>query len=402
MKWFLMLLLALLLVAVVANGMLLDNGYILISYGDTTFETTLWMGLALIVVVFAVLWLLKMLLLLVLSSMNLVVPITANSRSRRARRNSSKGILNLLKGNWKVAHRQLARAANEGESPLVNYIAAARAAHEIGDEPLAGEYLRRADEAVPSAGIAVGITQAQLHLSGGQLEQALAALKALRRKMPRHPYVLKLLMRTYYRLHDWSNLEKLLPVLSKYKLVDEKDIRKLQSEAYQHLFEQAFQRGRKEQDATVRLRDVDAVWDLLNRQQKQDEVLVHHCARCLIRLKAWDRTEQLLVKSLKKRYSDRLVELYGKIQSTNPSRQLKFAESLNVEYPDHAQLLTALGRICLLNELWGKAREYFEQSLKISRSTVVCNELGQLLAQLGEHQASTEYFREGIQLATRR
>ncbi|MCL6416134.1 hypothetical protein MIB92_10755 [Aestuariirhabdus sp. Z084] len=402
MKWFLMLLLALLVMAVVANGMVLDNGYILISYGDTTFETTLWMGLLLLIVIYAALWALRALIWLLLASLNLVVPVTASSRLKRARVNASRGLLNLMKGNWKLAHRQLGRAAAEGESPLVNYLAAARAAHLMGDEQLTGEYLRSADADIPGAAIAVGITQAQLHLSSGQLEQALAVLKELRRKVPTHPYMLKLLMRTYYRLRDWENVQRLLPTLERYKVFPQEEIRKLQSEAYEQLFQQACERGLRPSEVENRFRYVDQLWDNLNRKQKKDEVLVAYCARCLIRMGAWERAEQLLSKALRQHYSDPLMELYGRVRCEEPAKQLTKAEALLREYPENPVLLIALGRICLANELWGKAREYFEQSLKISRTSVACNELGQLLAQLGEHEASTRFFREGLELATAR
>ncbi|WP_426415148.1 heme biosynthesis HemY N-terminal domain-containing protein [Aestuariirhabdus sp. LZHN29] len=400
MKWFLMLLLALLAMALVANGMVLDNGYILIAYGDTTFETTLWMGLLLILVLLCIVWCAKALLWLLLASLNLVVPVTAGSRLRRARVNASRGLLNLIKGNWKSAHRQLGRAAAEGESPLVNYLAAARAAHLMGDEQLTGEYLRRADADVPGATVAVGITQAQLYLSSGQLEQALAVLKELRRKVPRHPYMLKLLVRVYYRLHDWEGLQGLLPVLERYQVLPADEILKLQGEAYAKLFALACEKGARAAEAES-LQQADLIWDGLSRKQKQDEVLVAHYANCLIRLQAWERAEQLLSKSLRRHYSDRLMELYGRVRSADISSQLIKAEALLKEHPDNPVLLIALGRICLANELWGKARESFEKSLKLTRSTVACNELGQLLAQLGEHEESTRYFREGLELATR-
>ncbi|RRJ82964.1 heme biosynthesis HemY N-terminal domain-containing protein [Aestuariirhabdus litorea] len=401
MKWFLMLLLALFVTALVANGMVLDNGYILIAYGDTTFETTLWMGLVLVLVLFAALWVIRALLWVVLGSFNLVVPVTAGSRRRRARINASRGLLNLIKGNWRTAHRQLGKAAAEGESPLVNYLAAARAAHLMGDEPLTGEYLRRADAEVPGATVAVGITQAQLHLSSGQLEQALAALNELRRKVPRHPYMLKLLVRVYYRLHEWESLQRLLPILERHRVLPAEEISKLQGEAYEQLFSQACERGLRAGKDENRLQPVDALWDSLSRKQKQDERLVEHCAHCLIRLQAWDRAEQLLSSVLRRRYSDRLMALYGRVRSSDAAAQLIKTEGLLKEHPDNPVLLIAHGRICCANELWGKARESFERSLKLSRSTVACNELGQLLAQLGEHEASTRYFREGLELATR-
>ena len=54
------------------------------------------------------------------------------------------------------------------------------------------------------------------------------------------------------------------------------------------------------------------------------------------------------------------------------------------------------------NELWGKARQYFEQSLNFQPRGETCAELARLLAALGEHEASTKYYQQGLLLMTHR
>lgn len=58
----------------------------------------------------------------------------------------------------------------------------------------------------------------------------------------------------------------------------------------------------------------------------------------------------------------------------------------------------AIGRLALRNELWGKAREYLETSLKLRKSVDAYNELGHLLAHLDEFETSSHYFQEGLLL----
>jgi HemY protein len=50
------------------------------------------------------------------------------------------------------------------------------------------------------------------------------------------------------------------------------------------------------------------------------------------------------------------------------------------------------------NQLWGKARDYFESSLKIQGSPEAFAEMARLLAHLGEHKRSTEYYQQGLLL----
>jgi HemY protein len=65
-------------------------------------------------------------------------------------------------------------------------------------------------------------------------------------------------------------------------------------------------------------------------------------------------------------------------------------------------LLLTLGRLCLQNRLWGKARDYLESSLRLQRSPETCAELARLLAQLGDTERSNLLFQEGLGLLDER
>jgi HemY protein len=105
---------------------------------------------------------------------------------------------------------------------------------------------------------------------------------------------------------------------------------------------------------------------------------------------------------LKRHYDTHLVRLYGLLRGRDPVRQLHAAEGWLKEHPRDAGLLLTLGRLCLLNQLWGKAREYFESSLTFQRHPEACTELAGLLAQQGEVERSNQLFQEGLGLLDRR
>lgn len=401
MKAFFLFLVMLLGCLVLAQLMLADNGYVLLAYKGMSFESSLWAFLLLIALAGMAIWLLWLVTLLVAGSLGLVYPITRGSKQRRARRLTVLGFNYFVNGQWRRAQKRLAKAADADEAPLLNYLAAARAAQEAGDDEAAREYLRQADKKVPEARLAIGITQAQLLLSRDKLEQALATLKELHRKAPRHPYILKLLKQVYLRLPDWQALAKLLPKLKRYKLIEEGEFHQLEARAYTSMFEQAAQAGVHKQQAEERIKPVQKVWQQLNRAQRHQVELVLAYTRALQSLGDEAEAESVLRNSLVRDYSDELVELYGRLAGSDASRQLLVAEQLLKERPSNAMLLLSLGRLSLRNRLWGKAREYFEASLKQSPTVSVCNELGRLLAHLGDHAASSEYFRQAQQLTDR-
>ena len=52
--------------------------------------------------------------------------------------------------------------------------------------------------------------------------------------------------------------------------------------------------------------------------------------------------------------------------------------------------------MALRNQLWGKARDYFESSFKLLETPQAYVELGRLLAQLGQHERSSGYYERGL------
>jgi HemY protein len=99
---------------------------------------------------------------------------------------------------------------------------------------------------------------------------------------------------------------------------------------------------------------------------------------------------------LKSNWDNQLVLRYGLLKNTDASRQLLRAEGWLKERPGNSALMLTLGRLSMRNKLWGKARDYFDSSLKIQGSPEACAELARLLAHLGEHELSTEYYQRGL------
>ena len=60
-------------------------------------------------------------------------------------------------------------------------------------------------------------------------------------------------------------------------------------------------------------------------------------------------------------------------------------------------MLTA-ARLCLRNELWGKARSYLETVISLRPTPEAYQDYGRLLNRLGEGDAAADAFREGLGL----
>src|SRR5258708_2537777 len=114
-------------------------------------------------------------------------------REHRAYSKTRHGLTTLVEGRWKKAEKLLLAGANQAVEPLMNYLGAARAAHEQGEYSRRDMYLQKAYHIAPDAEVAIGMTQAELELSQEHYEKAAATLNQLLKKSPRHPGVLRLL-----------------------------------------------------------------------------------------------------------------------------------------------------------------------------------------------------------------
>src|SRR5690606_31996277 len=162
-------------------------------------------------------------------------------------------------------------AAPQAEQRRINYLAAARAGHEQGAYRESDDLLPEAYEPTPDADVAIAVTQAQLQIARGQLEQALATLTRVRKEHPKHLYALKLMGQLYLRLEDWEQLEQLLPELRRHKLHSEADQLELERRVYSALLIQA---GQRAGGLDAGANPVSSVWERLPKSVRQDAGLV--------------------------------------------------------------------------------------------------------------------------------
>lgn len=368
-----------------------DPGYVLISYGQWSVESSLALLLLVIVVTFTVLY-------YAIRAIKGVVMLPARVRGwqerrrvRKAHSALSRGLLEMAEGRWDSAETTLIKSAPNSDNQLLHYLAAARAAQRQGAPQRRDHYLYLAHKSMPNADVAVGLTQAELQLAHHQMEQALATLTHLRSLAPRHPYVLRMLMKLYRELRDWEHLRDLLPELRKRNVLKDEEARQLELQVYGELLEQA---AAKNDPAAL-----DEAWGSTPKRLRQEETLLLAYVRHLMARGADERAEPLVREALKRQWSDELVYVYGLLQVSDPNRQLATAEGWLKTHGKNPVLLLTLGRLCLRNRLWGKARVYFESSIGSGPRPETYKELGTLLEQLGEKDAAMDCFRRGMILA---
>ncbi|MDH3616625.1 MAG: heme biosynthesis protein HemY [Gammaproteobacteria bacterium] len=381
MKFGIIVVLALFASAFAAHFLLADPGYVIINFRGYVVEMSVPVLIGFAVLLLFVVWLVRKIAL----APRRLGEAAGRYRSARSGQKLTRGMIAVAEGNFARGEKMLARAASTSDSPLFNYLQAARAAHLQGRDDRRDEWLRLAYKDAPEAANAVLLTQAEFQLDRGQNEQALATLRRLDENSKDHAHALSLLGRLYFELEDWDALAELLPRLKK------------RSQLKPETLDTWTIRVRKE--ALNRAADSDAVaeiWKNVSRAHKSDPTLLEAYYGGLMRAGQHDRVEKELAAVLKSNWRGPLVRLFGLVESSDTTKQLKRAEGWLKKHGDDPDLLLAAARLCLRNELWGKARSYLETVISLRPSPEAYKDYGALLNQMGEADAAADAYRDGL------
>ncbi len=372
-----------------------DPGYVLVSFGTWSVETTLVALLLFFMFLAVVAWGIWKLISMLnpLSLFRDDAWFGAGRRRKVAAAESEEGLRLMLLGHWQDAYKLLVEHSAHTDIPVFNYLAASLAAWQRGDDASWNYCLEQAARHSHKPNPGIKAVKALLEFRSGKIEQSLAILLALDKEAPGSPYVLSMLKTIYHSVNDWDKLDALLPQLEKHKVVNADELHKIRKKV-----------------GGYRLLCVDTVngrapalqkqWDAMDKKLRRSEeiVLIY-----LDKLLEYSRHEEALTQAsifLKHQWSDSVVLKTGYIETPEPGSLLMLLEKWVKSRPTNAPLMLSLGRASLRNRLWGKAREYFESALRFSNSTPLSAEanaeLARLLDHMGEHAKSASLYRKAL------
>tara|TARA_R110002110_G_scaffold414951_1_gene647065 strand:+ start:348773 stop:350026 length:1254 start_codon:yes stop_codon:yes gene_type:complete len=373
-----------------------DPGYVLITFRNYSVEASLATIVLSLLVIYVLLYgLLKLLILF--NPLKLFHKETwyALFFRKNVRLQSEKGLQLLLLGHWQDAYKKLVESAERAQTPVFNYLAAAYAAFQRHDHLACTYCLSQAKKhtIVPNSGIKT--FQALLEHQSGKDEQSLALLLAIQQEQPDSPFVLRLLKDIYFKLKDWQKLAELQTELEKYRVLNNEELLLLKEHLAVHRFHEVSSKQANEDE-------LKSLWNSLNKVIQKRELVTEAYLRALLSIGKNEEAQRLLIKFVKRQWSERLIVLLGYIDSEDAASNLLLLEGWIKDRPKDVYLMLTLGRLGLRSQLWGKAREYFETALRFSDSTKLSAEinaeLGRLLEHLGEHERSLMCYRQAMDL----
>ena len=369
-----------------------DPGYALLSHGDWSVEGTLVLLVTALSLLIGGILLLVYLLVKTIKFPGKLGNWNHSRKTVKAIQNCNKGFIELAEGNWREAENHLRKSANGSGMPILNYLAAARAAQEDGSQRRRDNYLLQAHKSDPQADIAIGLTQAELQIKDGQAEQALATLMHLRSVAPKHKQVLKMLFRVYQQLNSWKDLEALLPELRKNNIFEHNVLSQYEQSLSKQLMTQAMQNKNHG--------ELSAIWNRLPKLTRAEPDMIYFYCQQLLSIGEQKLALELVKEGIKHHWHTSLILLYGLTKEEDAAKQLAVAESWLSDNGRSAELLLTLGRLSINNQLWGKARDYLMESITVSPSTEAFQALGELYeTQLADSVEAMNCYREGLLLS---
>lgn len=365
-----------------------NPGYVLWVGPSFTIEVPIWFVMVTLLIAIGLLCIILWSLFRTRQSLESLSDWRAKRRAQRIWRHTQVGLMALHAGSWKWAEKELTRYAKESDVPALNYLAAAQAASEQMKIQEYEQYLELAASYDQDYPIAIGLAKINLLFSQKRFTEALAELENLQTIESNHPEILKWLQKVYVQLEQWAALLRLIPRLQRAGIYSAAACEALEKDAYIYWFTQAKQQ--------MDLHTLQRYWNQMSPVLRQDERIIDLYAEQFLIHQQANQAEQIIRQYLKYRWSELLMNRYGKILSDEPEKQLKCAESWLAEH-ESAQLYLALARICCHNHQWDKAKEYYQSAINLNPSSETYIELGDWYYRIGGERQAMEQYRQALQ-----
>ena len=294
-----------------------------------------------------------------------------------------------FEGRYAAAEKAAARAMELGETSALHPIIAARSAHELR------EYERRDSYLSAAEGRSIGDSTMRLMATTKfMLDQrdpnaALNALHQLRDTgVKGHPGAMSLELKAQQQAGNWDEVLNLLDQLEKRGSIDATAADQMRQQAW-------LDKIRQQPDLpslTACLKNVPA-------GIRKRSMIAAAAGRALMPHGGCTLAHKILSDSLDAKWDSDLVAMYGDCQHGDVTVQIEQAEKWLNQHRQDAGLMLALGKLCLHQKLWGKARSYLDASISLAPSHAAYTALGQLAERLGKPDEAFRYYQNAMTLA---
>ncbi|POR55796.1 HemY protein [Paraburkholderia eburnea] len=366
-----------------------DAGQVLLVYPPYRVDVSLNLFVVGVVVAFLLLYAILRFVRNIVTMPRRVAAYRARARKEKANSALRDAVGNLYAGRFsraeKAARDSLADENNKGAAGLI----AANAAHRLHEYARRDEWLAKVED--PELQEARLMATADMRADGRDADGALAALTEMRTQGGRRIHAQQIALRAQQQLKNWSEVLKLVKTLEKREALHPAVAVRLRQLAAENLLRDR----RHNADALLEL------WHALTPVERHSPRLADCAAELLIALERQNDARKIVEEALAQNWDARLLRRYPDTAGNDALPLIQKAEAWRKERPEDGDLLFALGRLCLKQQLWGKAQSFLEAALKSANA--VHNEplkirshraLARLHEELGDAGKAATHYRE--------
>jgi HemY protein len=330
--------------------------------------------------------------------------VVTGFRERRARQRKERAVADALRLFWEGRYSHVLKSAEmvagekvgAGETAAsaatavqgVATLAALKAAHALRDPERIATWQTRA-EALDAAGWRTARLMAEIRiaLDARDFPAAQAALDQLGTKERRQISAQRFALRLAQGQGDWAGMLRLARQLEKHKVLLPDQAQPLRLHAYHGMLDAL------PDDPAQLMR----FWRDMPAADRLDTRLAQRAAWTLANAGHCAESAQLIEDYLDESWESVLLEPYADCQGGDVLGRIAHCEKWLHEHPQDALLLLALGRLCMQQQLWGKAQSFLEASLAVAPSCAAHIELARLFDRLERGDAANRHYRAAAQ-----
>ena len=265
-------------------------------------------------------------------------------------------------------------------------VLAARAAQEMRAVAQRERHLQEATE--HGAELAAQLFEADACLDAKDAAAALVAISRAKEIAPQHTTLLRLEFKARQMTGQWDEVERLLDMLMRSNALEQN----VATQSRRMTYAENLKR-RAEDD-----RGLLEYWKKIPANFKADAWVARAAARAFAQRGGHDTALDVLEAALNREWHEELVELYGELRGSSPTRQIEQAEKWLRTHPRDAQLLLTLAHLCSVQQLWGKAQSYLEASLAIAASAEGHIRMAEFKTQSGQPAEACQHYQKALAL----
>jgi HemY protein len=361
-----------------------NPGYVQLVYPPYRIEMSLSLFVISLLSIFVLGYLLVRLL---ISAVNLPAYVRAFREDRaqsKGRTAMMESLTAFFEGRYSAAENAAVRAMELGEKSGLNPIVAARSAHELREFDKRDAYLADAEQKKVGESTMRLMAKTEFQLDQKQPQSALGSLKELNDAGGKRKHVgaLTLELKAQQLAGNWDAVLDVATQLEKRNAIDSTLSIQLRQRAW-------LEKLRTHAHTPEALR---SLWKTIPGEFKQRPKIAATAAHAFLKMHDPVTASKLLVESLNAQWDSDLVSLYGDCHTEDATAQIDQAERWLKIQTNDAGLLLALGKLCLHQQLWGKAQSYLDASISLHPSQEAYNSLGKLAEKLGKKEDAFNYY----------